>query len=112
MENQDFIKLLEDLKNAGLIYNDADFSRKTGLQPSFVSEMKTGKKPFTGKCRRIVEESFPDFFNRKTVQMTGDEPTLGQMYQALVDHDIRFHDLASRILDGMGVAPAKKEKTA
>lgn len=25
MENQDFIKLLEDLKNKGFVYNDADF---------------------------------------------------------------------------------------
>ena len=47
---------------AGKVYNDADFARKTGLKQSFVSEMKSGKKPFTGATRKKIEETFPDFF--------------------------------------------------
>lgn len=65
MEYQTFSELLDVLKNEGLIYNDADFCRKTGLKPSFVSEMRAGKKPFTGLTRKKIEETFPDFFNVK-----------------------------------------------
>lgn len=99
--------MLEGLKNAGLVYNDADFCRKVGIKASFLSEMKAGKKPFTTATRVRIEETFPDFFNRKTVPIREDEPTLGEMYRALCDHDVRFHELANRILDGMGVG--KKE---
>lgn len=63
MENQSLAKILEDLKSAGLIYNDADFCRKTGIKPSHISEIKTGKKPLTGYMMKRIEEAFPDFFN-------------------------------------------------
>ena len=46
MEYQTITEIIEALKSAKIVYNDADFCRKTGLQPSFVSEMKAGKKPF------------------------------------------------------------------
>lgn len=107
MENQDFIKLLEDLKNANFVYNDADFCRKVGLSKSFLSEMKTGKRTISQQTVARIRETFPDFFNRKTVPIREEEPTLGEMYRALCDHDVRFHELANRILDGMGVG--KKE---
>ena len=64
MENQTLIELIEALKDAGLIHSDADFCRKTGFGRSCVSEMKSGKKPFTGKSRKIVEDAFPEFFNK------------------------------------------------
>ena len=35
MDNQTLIKTLEDLKNAGFYYNDADFCRKTGMPSHF-----------------------------------------------------------------------------
>ena len=44
MENQDFIKLLEDLKKAGLIYNDADLCNKVGFSRSHISEIKAGNR--------------------------------------------------------------------
>ena len=47
MENQDFIKIIEGLKSAGLVYNDADFCKKVGLSRSHVSEIRKGKKPCT-----------------------------------------------------------------
>lgn len=62
MENQEFIKLLEDLKNGGFIYNDADFCKKVGFARSHVSEMKAGKKPFTEQSRQRIEQTFPAFF--------------------------------------------------
>ena len=40
MENQEFIKLIEDLKTAGLVYNDADLCRKVGCTKSFLSEKR------------------------------------------------------------------------
>lgn len=62
MEYQTITELIEALKMAGKVYNDADFARKTGLSSSFVSEMKSGKKPFTGATRKKIEETFPDSF--------------------------------------------------
>ena len=111
MENQELAKIIEGLKEAKLIYNDADFCRKTGIQPSFLSEMKSGRKPFTTKSRRIVEETFPDFFRPKTVELHGDTPTLGEVARMLADHDQRFHAQMERIMDAIGV-PKPKEKTA
>ena len=55
MENQDFIKLLEDLKNKGFVYNDADFCKKVGFSRSHVSEMRQGKKPFTSHSMQARE---------------------------------------------------------
>lgn len=113
MENQSLIEILEGLQNAGFIYNDADFCRKTGIKHSFVSDMKSGKKPFTPQTRKKIEEIFPDYFHPRKVEINQGDLTLGEMYQAMIEHDIRFHELANRILDAMGVAPVMpKEKTA
>lgn len=107
MENQELINLLNGLKEARFIYNDADFCRKTGIQPSFLSEMKAGKKPFSPLSRKKIEETFPEYFGTEN-----DIPTLGDVARMLVEHDVRFHDQMDRILDAMGVAPSKKEKSA
>ena len=111
MENQTLIKIIEDLKNAKLVYNDADFCRKTGLQPSFVSEMKAGKKPFTELSRRKIEEAFPDFFDPKTIDMT--DPMADLI--ALARYNLeRGHDEIDRLIaimekrEGIG----KKEASA
>ena len=111
MENQTLIKIIEDLKNAKLVYNDADFCRKTGLQPSFVSEMKAGKKPFTELSRRKIEEAVPDFFDPKTIDMT--DPMADLI--ALARYNLeRGHDEIDRLIaimekrEGIG----KKEASA
>ena len=106
MEYQDFIKLLEDLKNAGFYYNDADFCRKLGIGTSRLSMMKTGKRPISEKFIHEIRETFPDFFKPKTVQMESD---VAHLLRIVEDHDVRFHELAHRILDGMGVPRVKKE---
>lgn len=111
-DSEILINYIEKLKNEGRVWNDADFCSKVGIPRSYVSDLKAGRKVLNELFVRKVRDAFPDFMAPATASLTDEEPTLGQMYQALVDHDIRFHDLASRILDGMGVAPAKKEKTA
>ena len=111
MDNQTLIETLEALKNGGFVYNDADFCRKTGMSKTFLSEMKAGKKPFSELSRRKIEETFPDFFAPKTVDMT--DP-LGDLI-ALARYNMeRGHDEIDRLIAIMekreGVA--KKEKTA
>lgn len=111
MENQTLIKIIEDLKNAKLVYNDADFCRKTGFQPSFVSEMKAGKKPFTELSRKKIEEAFPDFFDPKTIDMT--DPMADLIALARFNLE-RGHDEIDRLIaimekrEGIG----KKEASA
>lgn len=63
IEKERLTEIIEALKKAGLVYNDADFCRKTGLKASFVSEMKAGKKPFTEQTLQKIEQCFPQFFN-------------------------------------------------
>lgn len=109
MEYQTITELIEALKMAGKVYNDADFARKTGLKQSFVSEMKSGKKPFTGATRKKIEETFPDFFNGKTVPLQG-ELTLSDLARMVTEHDRSFHDQMERLMDAMGIP--KKEKIA
>lgn len=55
METQDFIKLLEDLKNAGFFYNDADFCRKMGIGTSRLSMMKTTKRQADKKKKPLFQ---------------------------------------------------------
>lgn len=71
-EKQTINQIIELLKENGFVYNDADFCRKTGLKASFVSEMKTGKKPFTESTLRKIEETFPDFFYREKSEPKSD----------------------------------------
>ena len=61
METQDFIKLLEDLKNAGFFYNDADFCRKMGIGTSRLSMMKTGKRPISEKFIHEIRETAREY---------------------------------------------------
>lgn len=93
------------------MYNDADFCRKTGLQPSFVSEMKTGKKPFSDLSRRKIEETFPEFFDPKTVDMTDPMSDLIALARFNIE---RGHDEIDRLITLMekreGIT--KKEKSA
>lgn len=110
IEKQGLTEIIEGLKREGFIYNDADFCRKTGLKSSFVSEMKTGKKPFTEQTRQKAEQTFPNYFYPKIMNLGND---LNTLFNIIQEHDIRFHELANRILDAMGAAPVKpKEKTA
>lgn len=107
METQDFIKLLEDLKNAGFFYNDADFCRKMGIGTSRLSMMKTGKRPVSEKFIHEMRDTFPGFFAPKSVPIRSEELTLDEIHRSLIDHDVRFHETVNRILDAMGVSNKK-----
>ena len=109
MEYQTLIELMEALKNAGFIYNDADFCRKTGLQASFVSEMKAGKKPFTGLSRRKIEETFPDFFAPKVVEMS--DP-IGELIALARFNMERGHDEIDRLIAIMEKREGIKKEAA
>lgn len=109
MDNQTLIKTLEDLKNAGFIYNDSDFCRKTGMAKSFLSEMKMGRRPITEQTVQRIRETFPEFYTPKVVEFESD---VAHLLRIVEDHDVRFHELAHRILDGMGVPRTTKQKTA
>lgn len=111
MEYQTITEIIEALKSAKIVYNDADFCRKTGLQPSFVSEMKAGKKPFSDLSRKKIEETFPEFFDPKTVDMTDPMGDLIALARLNLE---RGHDEIDRLISLMekreGIT--KKEKTA
>lgn len=109
MDNQTLIETLEALKDGGFVYNDADFCRKTGMAKSFLSEMKSGKRVITEQTVQRIRETFPDFFAPKVVRM---ETEVEHLLRIIEEHDVRFHELADRILDGMGVPRVKKEKAA
>lgn len=63
MENQDFVKLLEEIRAAGMFYNDADLAKKAGFSRSHISEMRSGKKPVTDLTIMRLHETFPSFFS-------------------------------------------------
>lgn len=103
-------KFIDRLKDEKKIYNDTDFCEKVGIPKSYLSDFRAGRKAINESIVRKIRRAFPEFLN-DGITLERDEPTLGDIYRMLNEHDIRFHDLANRILDGMGVA-AKKEKTA
>lgn len=107
MDNQTLIKTLEDLKNTGFIYNDADFCRKLGCSKTFLSEMKAGKRKITQQTVTRIHETFPEFYAQKVVEFESD---VAHLLRIVEDHDVRFHELAHRILDGMGVPRVKKRE--
>ena len=109
MEYQTLTETIEALKKAGFVYNDADFSRKTGLKPSFVSEMKAGKKPFSELTRRKIEETFPLFFNPKSVPMS--DPLTDLLALAKLNIE-KGHDEIDRLIAIMEKREGIGEKAA
>lgn len=107
MDNQTLIETIEALKKAGFVYNDSDFCRKTGMAKSFLSEMKAGRRVITEQTVQRIRDTFPEFFTPKVVKM---ETEVDHLLRIIEEHDVRFHELADRILDGMGVPRVKKEK--
>lgn len=52
--------VIQHLKVQGKIYNDADFSAKVGKGRSYVSEVKSGKRPLTEHFVLLIEEVYPE----------------------------------------------------
>ncbi len=104
---QSLLNFVNQLKNDGRIWNEADFCQKCGFPRSYLSDLKAGRKVLSEQLIRKIRTAFPDFGGAASVPLNADEPTLGQVYQAVIDHDTRFHATVDRILDAMGV-PDKK----
>ena len=69
MENKDsqwLIDLIESLKDSGEIYNETDFAKKTGLNKSFISDMKAGRSAITEQTIRKIKQAFPSCFGLST----------------------------------------------
>lgn len=65
MENKDsqwLIDLIESLKDAGEIYNETDFCKKTGINKTFISDMKAGRAVITEQTVRKIKQAFPSCF--------------------------------------------------
>lgn len=62
IDSQWLIDLIESLKSSGEIYNETDFCKKTGLNKSFVSNMKSGKNQITEQTVLKIKQTFPAFF--------------------------------------------------
>lgn len=65
MENIDsqwLIDLIKSLKSKGFIYNDTDFSKKTGINKTFLSGMKNGKQIISEQTVQKIKEAFPEHF--------------------------------------------------
>lgn len=70
MENKDsqwLIGIIESLKAAGEIYNETDFCKKTGINKSFISDMKAGRSVITEQTVRKIQQAFPSSFGLSTV---------------------------------------------
>ena len=69
MENKDsqwLIDLIESLKDAGEIYNETDFCKKTGINKTFLSDMKAGRHAITEQTVRKIKKAFPSCFGLST----------------------------------------------
>lgn len=60
MRENRFSAVIQHLKEVGKIYNDADFSAKVGKGRSYVSEVKSGKRPLTEHFVLSMEEVYPE----------------------------------------------------
>ena len=111
MDNQTLIETLEALKNAGFIYNDADFCRKTGMSKTFLSEMKAGKRTITQQTVTRIRETFPEFYAPKAVTMA--DPMADLIALARFNLE-KGHDEIDRLIAIMEKREGmeKKEKTA
>lgn len=62
IDNEELIKLIESLKEKGFIYNEADFCKKTGINKTFLSDMKAGRRTISEQTVQKIEQTFPEYF--------------------------------------------------
>ena len=58
--NERLVGVLKHLKENKLIYNEADFSQKTGISKSFLSDMKAARKEISERTVLNIADVFPD----------------------------------------------------
>ena len=102
-DKEGLIRIIKDLKKAGLIYNEADLCQKSGVPQSYLSDMKAGRRPISEEMIQRIERAFPALFSGEGLYERRDEPTLGDLARMISDHDRRFHDQMERLMDAMGV---------
>lgn len=58
--NERLVEVLKHLKENKLIYNEADFSQKTGISKSFLSDMKAARNEISERTVLNIADVFPD----------------------------------------------------
>ena len=106
------IDLIESLKEVGEIYNDADFCKKTGLNKTFVSDMKAGRVPISEQTVHKIMNTFPSSFG---IYALGEEKHTCSMCEekdkriAFMEKYIaRLEDENTRLRAQLGIPDIKK----
>ena len=90
---------------------------KLDIKPQIFYDIKSGKCGISEDIATKIHDSFLNYsvawllgLDENTSVMKVGESELSQLFRIIEEHDIRFHDLANRILDGMGVPQSKDKK--
>lgn len=108
---QSLLNFVNQLKNEGKIWNEAEFCQKCGFPRSYLSDLKAGRKVLNEQLIRKIKAAFPDFFNQKTIDMTDPMDDLIALARFNLE---RGHDEIDRLIaimekrEGVG----KKEASA
>lgn len=109
------LEVIEKLKDAKLVYNEADLCQKSGIPKSYLSDMKSGRRSVSKQTVRKIRQAFPSIFD-ETTQYEGNIDRLLRLLEnsdkTISEHNRRLHDEVDRILDGLGFPEVRKEKTA
>lgn len=63
IDREELIKLIKTMKSKGFIYNEAHLCKKSGVPHSYLSDMKSGRRPVSEEMIQRIIVAFPDFFN-------------------------------------------------
>nr|DAV53475.1 MAG TPA: putative transcriptional regulator [Caudoviricetes sp.] len=80
--NERLVEVLKHLKENKLIYNEADFSQKTGISKSFLSDMKAARKEISERTVLNIADVFPDL--NSGWLLTGE----GEMIKKTIHNDV------------------------
>jgi len=109
------LQVIEKLKDAKLVYNEADLCQKVGIPKSYLSDMKSGRRSVSKQTVRKIRQTFPNLFDEKDADEGKIERLLRLLESSdktIAEHNKRLHDEIDRILDGLGFPESKKEKVA
>lgn len=111
-DSQWLIDLIESLKEVGEIYNDTDFCKKTGLNKTFVSDMKSGRIQISEQTVHRIMNTFPASFGISSV---GEEKPACAMCEekdkriAFMEKYIaRLEEENTRLRSQLGISEVKK----
>lgn len=111
-DNQWLIDLIESLKEVGEIYNDADFCKKTGLNKTFVSDMKAGRVQISEQTVHKIMNTFPASFGisstieeKYTCAMCEEKDKRIAFMEKYIE---RLEDENTRLRSQLGISEVKK----